>query len=36
MGTWGGEGGEGEREVSLTLVAHVNGSRGSEYGVTDL
>ena len=36
MGTWDWEGGEGEREVSLTLAAHAEGGRGSEYGVTDL
>ena len=36
MGTWDGEGGEGEREVSLTLAAHVEGGRRSKYGETDL
>ena len=35
MGAWFGEGGEGERKVSSTVIADVEGSRGSEYRVTD-
>lgn len=35
MGTWDGEGGEGEREVSLTVASRVGRVRGSEFGVTD-
>ena len=28
MGAWFGEGGEGEREVSSTVIGDVEGSRG--------
>ena len=35
MGAWFGEGRESERKVSSTVIADVEGSRGSEYGVTD-
>ena len=35
MGAWSRKGGEGEREVCSTVTADVEGSRGSEYRVTD-